>query len=54
MFEVGQQVKIKLPFKDFFPDTYTISEIVEIDGQEDYAFLVGIESAFAVKFLEAV
>lgn len=49
--QIGDLVRVKPPFAPFFPDTYAIVDIQDVDGTAVY-FLEGIEGAFVAMYLE--
>lgn len=54
MFTVGQSVKVLPPFLEFFPDVYTISEVINSEDGTTTYILDGADGGFDGVYLELV
>lgn len=50
----GSTVRVKAPFDEAFPDTYTIERTELADDGQPVVYLVGVELAFSPDNLEIV
>lgn len=50
----GSTVRVKAPFDEAFPGTYTVERTELADDGQLVVYLVGVESAFSPDNLEAV
>lgn len=52
MYNVGDAVKVLAPFKEAFPDVYTVTEIVH-NTDNSTAYILGEQGGFDEIYLEA-
>lgn len=50
----GSTVRVKAPFDEAFPGTYTVERTELADDGQSVVYLVGVESAFSPDNLEVV
>ena len=52
MYNVGDTVKVLAPFKEAFPDVYTVTEVVHNSGDNSTVYILGDAGGFDAVYLE--